>query len=168
MADFILGGPASPPASGDPAAATGRRLQARFEGGGTESVAQVADALKATMTDDCGVFRDGAGLARARASVRALRQRYQETRVRDTSRRFNTDLLGALETEHLLRFSEVIVEGALARTESRGAHFRTDHPTRDDQNWLKHTLAFRTEDGGHELRYKPVKITRFQPEERKY
>ena len=68
----------------------------------------------------------------------------------------------------MLEFSELIVDGALARQESRGAHFRNDFPTRDDNNWMKHTLAFRTEDGGHELRYKPVTITRYQPEERKY
>ena len=73
-----------------------------------------------------------------------------------------------LELSNMLEYSELIVDGGLARQESRGAHFRTDFPTRDDENWLVHTLAFRTDDGGHELRYKPVTITRFQPEERKY
>ena len=61
-----------------------------------------------------------------------------------------------------------ILDGAMERQESRGAHFRNDFPTRDDNNWLKHTLAFRTEDGGHELRYKPVTITRFEPKPRTY
>ena len=68
----------------------------------------------------------------------------------------------------MLEYSELIVDGGLERQESRGAHFRTDFPKRNDVDWLKHTLAFRTDDGGHELRYKPVTITRFQPEERKY
>jgi succinate dehydrogenase / fumarate reductase flavoprotein subunit len=78
------------------------------------------------------------------------------------------NLLEVLELDNMLEYSELIVDGGLAREESRGAHFRTDHAKRDDESWLKHTLVFRTEDGGHVLRYKPVTITRFQPEERKY
>jgi succinate dehydrogenase/fumarate reductase flavoprotein subunit len=87
----------------------------------------------------------------------------------DTSTRFNTDVLGALETEHLLTFSELIVAGALARTESRGAHFRTDFPKRDDEKWLKHTLAYQTSDGP-KLSYKSVFIDweKYPPQERKY
>ena len=73
----------------------------------------------------------------------------------------------AIELGHLLEIAEVIVAGAINRTESRGAHWRTDHPKRDDENWLKHTLAWRT-DEGVKFDYKPVVITRFQPEERKY
>lgn len=142
-----------------------------FDGTGSESVAAVADALKETMTDDCGVFRDAAGLERARTSLAELRRRYRQTRVRDQSRRFNTDLLGALETEHLLMFSEVIVEGALARRESRGAHYRTDFPARDDEQWLHHTLAFPQGEGNPpRLAYRPVRVDweRYPPQERKY
>ncbi|HSR47341.1 MAG TPA: FAD-binding protein [Anaerolineales bacterium] len=171
MAEFILGGAAATPAAGDPAASVGRRLQAMFDGTGSESVAAVADALKETMTDDCGVFRDAAGLERARTSLAELRRRYRQTRVRDQSRRFNTDLLGALETEHLLMFSEVIVEGALARRESRGAHYRTDFPARDDEQWLHHTLAFPQGEGNPpRLAYRPVRVDweRYPPQERKY
>jgi succinate dehydrogenase / fumarate reductase flavoprotein subunit len=89
-------------------------------------------------------------------------------RVVDGRKSFNLNLLDALELSNMLEYSELIVSGAIEREECRGAHYRTDHEKRDDEKWLKHTLAFRTEDGGHELRYKPVEITRFQPEERKY
>jgi succinate dehydrogenase / fumarate reductase flavoprotein subunit len=104
----------------------------------------------------------------AQSKLKELRDRFARTRVVDQGKRFNMNLLEALELSNMLEFSELIVDGALVREESRGAHYRTDHAKRDDENWLKHTMAFRTEDGGHELRYKPVQITRFQPEERKY
>jgi succinate dehydrogenase / fumarate reductase flavoprotein subunit len=81
--------------------------------------------------------------------------------------RFNTELLDAIELGNMLDFVEVIVVGGLARAESRGAHSRTDYPKRDDANWLKHTLAWKTE-AGVRLDYKPVVITRFKPEERKF
>jgi succinate dehydrogenase/fumarate reductase flavoprotein subunit len=89
----------------------------------------------------------------------------------DKSRCFNTDLLATLETDHLLAFSELIVAGALARTESRGAHARTDFPKRDDEDWLKHTLAHLAAPGEPpSLSYKPVTIDweKYPPQERKY
>jgi succinate dehydrogenase / fumarate reductase flavoprotein subunit len=88
----------------------------------------------------------------------------------DKSRRFNTDLLTALETQHLVDFSEVIVAGALARKESRGAHSRTDFKQRDDEHWLKHTLAHKNGDDGPRLSYKDVTIDweRYPPQKRKY
>ena len=87
----------------------------------------------------------------------------------DKSRRFNTDLLSGLETEHLVTFSEVVVAGALARPESRGAHSRTDYPERDDENWLKHTVAHKDE-GGPRFSYKNVNIDydRYPPQKRQY
>jgi len=88
----------------------------------------------------------------------------------DTGKQFNTDVLAALETEHLLTFSEVIVAGGLARTESRGAHYRTDYPKRDDESWIKHTMAHKAEDGKPVLSYKSVNIDweKYPPQERKY
>ena len=88
----------------------------------------------------------------------------------DKTSRFNTDVLAAIETEHLLIFSEVIVEGALNRTESRGAHWRTDFPRRDDDDWLKHTVAHKGEDGTPVLSYKTVNIDwdKYPPQVRKY
>ena len=100
------------------------------------------------MTRNVGVFRTGERLEMALSDINALQQRYRYARITDHGKRFNTDLLAALETEHLLTFAELIVVGALARTESRGAHFRTDFPKRDDEQWMKHTLAFRNGDGG--------------------
>jgi succinate dehydrogenase / fumarate reductase flavoprotein subunit len=85
----------------------------------------------------------------------------------DPGRIYNTDLLNALETDNLIELSEVVVSGALARQESRGAHARRDYKTRDDTNWLKHTLAYRTADGPR-LEYIPVTISLWNPVERKY
>ena len=123
------------------------------------------------MTDNCGIFRDEARLERAMADVKELQTRFKQARVMDQSRRFNTDLLTTIETDHLLNFSEVIVAGALARTESRGAHARTDFPKRDDETWLKHTLAYPAGPGEPpRLDYKPVTIDweKYPPQERKY
>jgi succinate dehydrogenase / fumarate reductase flavoprotein subunit len=108
-------------------------------------------------------------MEKALADVRELRARYRNARIMDTGKRFNTDLLGALETEHLLDFSEVIVASGLARPESRGAHYRTDYPKRNDEEWLRHTVAHKAE-GGPILSYRPVTIfwDRFPPQERKY
>ena len=100
---------------------------------GKESIDKIADELKTTMTINCGVFRDGEKLQIALQDIKRLQERFAHAPIRDKSSRFNTDVLGALETEHLLDFSEVIVAGAIARTECRGAHWRTDHPARDDR-----------------------------------
>ena len=85
----------------------------------------------------------------------------------DKGKKFNTDLLEALELGYLLDLAYVTAASALNRTESRGGHAREDYPNRDDVNWLKHTLAFQS-DSGVEFRYKPVTITKYQPQERKY
>jgi succinate dehydrogenase / fumarate reductase flavoprotein subunit len=145
-----------------------RDLGQLFDGEGSEKVSAIREELKETMTYQVGVYRNGEDTAQAQKKIAELRKRFARVRVKDRRENFNVNLFEVLELSHMLEFSELIVSGAITREESRGAHFRTDHPTRDDQNWLKHTLAFRTEDGGHELRYKPAKITRFQPEERKY
>jgi succinate dehydrogenase / fumarate reductase, flavoprotein subunit len=171
MATFVLEGAALAPLPADTARNARRRLSRYQEGERKESVEAVAQELKSTMTENCGVFREAVGLARARDEIGQLRRRYAGARVMDRSRAFNTDLLAALETEHLLTFSEVIVAGAEARSESRGAHFRTDFPRRDDERWLQHTLAFKgREDEPPRLDYRPVRIDweRHPPQERKY
>jgi succinate dehydrogenase / fumarate reductase flavoprotein subunit len=145
-----------------------RDMQELFDGDGSESLSDIREELKQTMTLKVGVYRDAEDMKPAQAKLRELRSRFAKTRVEDKGKNFNVNLLEAMGLSNMLEFSELILDGGLEREESRGAHFRTDHPTRDDDNWLRHTMAFRTEDGGHELRYKPVKITRFQPEERKY
>ena len=169
IADFIKNGAALPPISGDPAAGQRQRMQKLLDNPGTESVDKIAEALKKTMTNNCGIYREEAKLQVALKDVKALQARFQHVQVMDKSSRFNTDLLTAVETEHLLNFSEVLVAGALARTESRGAHSRTDFKKRDDTDWLKHTVAHKGEDGPV-LSYKSVNIDwdRYPPQERKY
>jgi len=170
MAEFVQGGATLYPVSGDPAEQNRRRVQRLLERPANgENVEDIAQALKTTMTNNCGIFRSAQGMAQALESVKALQRHFQHAPVMDKSRRFNTDLLAAIETEHLLTFSEVIVVGALNRTESRGAHARTDFPKRDDENWLKHTVAHPGEDGPV-LSYKGVNIDweKYPPQERKY
>jgi succinate dehydrogenase / fumarate reductase flavoprotein subunit len=169
IAEFIRGGAELAPISGDPAEQNERRIKDMIDNPGTESVEVISQELKTIMTDNCGIFRDEDRLLVAQEKVAELQGRFKDARVMDKSRRFNTDLLTAIETDHLLCFSEVIVAGALARKESRGAHARTDFPKRDDENWLKHTLVTKTEDGPS-LSYKPVYIDwdRYPPQERKY
>jgi len=140
-------------------------LLSRTEG---ESIARIRDALQQEMMDNASVFRTGQGLKQALAVIGTLQERYGRAKIEDHGRRFNTDLLEALELGFLLDLAEATAASALNRTESRGAHSREDFPNRDDRNWLKHTLIYRREGGRHEFRYKPVQITRFQPKERKY
>lgn len=135
-----------------------------------ENIASLAEELKWNMTDNCGIFRDDEKLKLCLDTINSLQERFQTAEVMDKSSRFNTDVLMGLETENLLTFSEVIVAGALARTESRGAHSRTDFKKRDDDTWLKHTIASRNDDGRPDLTYKEVNIDweRYPPQERKY
>ncbi len=123
--------------------------------------------LQSAMFDECGVFRTKKGLQHVARLIEHLKLRYCQARVEDGGKVFNTDLLDAWEVGYLLDCAEATVAGALARTESRGGHFREDYPERDDTNWLKHTLTYQAE-GRPFLRSKPVTITRFQPKPRTY
>jgi succinate dehydrogenase / fumarate reductase flavoprotein subunit len=134
---------------------------------GGECVADIRRELQETMMDNVGVFRVEDQIKAAVDKIRELQERYRQVSIQDRSRKFNTELLEAIELGYLLDLSEVTAESALARKESRGAHSREDYPERDDGNWLKHTLAYRT-GKGVELRYKPVTITRFEPKPRTY
>lgn len=169
ISEFLRDGAKLAPLAGDPAVRSERRIKDLFDNPGTESVEVISQELKTNMTDNCGIFRDENRLQVAQKKVAELMVRFEGARVMDKSHRFNTDLLTAIETAHLLGFSEVIIAGALERKESRGAHSRTDFPKRDDENWLKHTLARKT-DGGPSLSYKSVYIDwdRYPPQERKY
>ena len=132
-----------------------------------ESVATIRHELADVMMDNVGVYRDGKLLTEALSRVRALRERYGAVSITDCGAVFNTELLEANEPGYLLDLAEVTVVGALARTESRGAHSREDYPERDDKKWLKHTLAYQGTKGPS-LKYKPVSITRFEPKPRTY
>jgi succinate dehydrogenase / fumarate reductase flavoprotein subunit len=132
-----------------------------------EPPAAVRADLQATMNDYAAIVRSAAGLEEGQRRLRDLQERFKAVRPDDRSDSFNTDLLETLETGYLLDIAEALTASAHARTESRGAHFRQDFPDRNDAEWLKHSLARRT-DQGIELRYKPVRITQFQPKARTY
>ena len=149
-------------------AAARDEIEVLYAGDGSEDLNAIRDELKETMTYQVGVYRCAEDMQQAQHTIKGLRERFRKVQLKDRGKQFNLNLLETLELSNMLEYSELIIDGGLAREESRGAHFRSDFSTRDDVNWLRHTLAFRTDDGGHELRYKPVTITRFQPEERKY
>jgi succinate dehydrogenase / fumarate reductase flavoprotein subunit len=134
---------------------------------GGESAADIRRELQEVMMDKVGVFRIEEQIQAAVDKVHQLQERYQRVSLKDKDTRFNTELLEAIELGYLLDLAEATAVSALARQESRGAHSREDFPERDDANWLKHTLAYRT-DKGVELKYKPVSITRFEPKPRTY
>jgi succinate dehydrogenase / fumarate reductase flavoprotein subunit len=147
------------------------RLVSRIRALKTRKAGIKADAIRKAMqrlmTNYCSVFRNETDLERALAELRDLKEQYGETIIDNRGTAFNTDLTEALELGSLLGLAETILVSALARKESRGAHYREDYPARDDDNWLKHTLVQKTPNGPR-IFYKPVTITRFQPTERTY
>lgn len=152
----------------DPDAGVRRQLDNLLNGSGREKAAQIGRELRKVMMDDVGVFRTEEGLKQAVEKVRELRERYKQVRVSDGGKIFNTELLNTWELGCLLDAALVTAVSALERKESRGAHAREDYPRRDDENWLKHTLAWLNEDGSVRLDYKPVVITQYAPKERVY
>ena len=139
---------------------------------GNERVAEIRRAMQETMDMNAQVYRNEETLTQALTDIKALQARYRNVGIQDKGRRYNTDLLEAIELGFLLDLAETLVVGALARKESRGGHAREDYQSRDDENFMVHTMAYREEnpDGtsGVRLDYKPVVVTRYQPMERKY
>jgi succinate dehydrogenase / fumarate reductase flavoprotein subunit len=139
---------------------------------GSERVAVLRKAMQETMDLNAQVYRNEATLKQALADVQELRRRYRNVSIQDKGVRYNTDLLEAIELGFLLDLAELVVIGAIERKESRGGHAREDYPTRDDVNFMRHTMAYRRPTGEGEddvvLDYKPVVVTRYQPMERKY
>jgi succinate dehydrogenase / fumarate reductase flavoprotein subunit len=134
-----------------------------------ETQEHIRSELRDMMMERVGVVRSAESLEAASQKLVELKERYQTVRLMDRTRTFNTELMEVIELGNLLDCAEATIAGALARKESRGAHYRTDFEKRDDVNFLSHTLAYRSETpGAPELRYKPVVITEFQPKERKY
>ncbi|MFF4112334.1 succinate dehydrogenase flavoprotein subunit [Streptomyces sp. NPDC001714] len=139
---------------------------------GNERVATLRRELQETMDANVMVFRTEQTIKTAVEKIAELRERYKNVSIQDKGRRFNTDLLEAIELGNLLDLAEVMAVSALARKESRGGHYREDYPNRDDVNFMRHTMAYREvgDDGAESIRldYKPVVQTRYQPMERKY
>ncbi|WP_432080329.1 succinate dehydrogenase flavoprotein subunit [Streptomyces sp. WAC 04229] len=139
---------------------------------GTERVATLRRELQECMDANVMVFRTEQTIKTAVEKIAELRARYKNVSIQDKGRRFNTDLLEAVELGNLLDLAEVMAVSALARKESRGGHYREDFPNRDDVNFMRHTMAYREvgDDGAESIRldYKPVVQTRYQPMERKY
>ncbi len=133
-----------------------------------ESSADIRTQLQNEMFDKAFVVRSEEGLASMETSLQDLRERYDVLGVQDKGSVYNTDLMETVELGYLLDCAEAMVHAARARTESRGAHFREDHPLRDDVDWLKHTLSYRNQDGSIHQEYKPVKMGPYVPMERKY
>lgn len=144
-----------------------RRLAEIFRKEGTEKPPVIRDELRLIMNEKAWIYRRGDQLQSALKEIRELRKRFKNVRVEDKGKSFNTGFLSVLQLDFMLELAEVTVASALPRTESRGAHSRLDYPKRDDQNWLKHTLAYYTKDGPR-LEYAPVTITKWQPVARTY
>lgn len=128
---------------------------------------EVRDPLADMMQEKVGVFRNGDDLKEAKKVIDGLKDKFQDVYVSDKGRTFNQSLIHTLETGFLLDLADCMVVGAVARTESRGAHSRTDFPDRDDENWLKHTLSY-LEDGDVRLDYSEVTFTKYEPQVRTY
>lgn len=125
------------------------------------------DEMKALMTFQVGIFRKESDFLSAREKIRELKKRLKRISPKQKGLAFNYELIQYLELSGMIHLAEVIVEGAVARKESRGSHFRVDFPNRNDEHWLRHTMAFKTAEGV-KLDYKKVTITSYPPKERTY
>jgi len=135
---------------------------------GRERIADLRDAMQKTMEQSAGIYRTAASLQQGVDEIRRLQDRYADLGIEDQSRTFNTERTAALELSFLLDIAEAMVNAALRREESRGAHQRTDFPKRDDRRFLAHSLVYRNADGSARVEYLPVTITRWPPAERVY
>jgi succinate dehydrogenase / fumarate reductase flavoprotein subunit len=146
---------------------THQQFDALLNNDGKEQAADIATEMQSVMNDYVGVFRTEEGMLSAKDKIQELKDRFKHVKVDDRGKTFNTELLNTWELGNLLDLAEVTTVSAIARKESRGAHARDDFTKRDDNDWLKHTLAWQRDDEV-ELRYKPVVFTKFQPKERVY
>jgi fumarate reductase flavoprotein subunit len=135
---------------------------------GAERISAIRDEMQATMEDAAGIYRSGPAMVKGLDTLGELQGRIGKVGIADTSRSFNTELLAALELANMLDIGECILQSGLQREESRGAHQRTDHPSRDDQRFLLHQLVHREPDGAARVEPLPVTITRWPPGERIY
>jgi succinate dehydrogenase / fumarate reductase flavoprotein subunit len=134
---------------------------------GEYRINQIREQFQDCMTEYCGVFRTAELMQQGLEQLRQICQRYQQIRLDDQSSQWNTEIIEALELRSLMVVGEMILSGALQRQESRGAHYREDFPQRDDENFLRHTLAYYSA-AGVEIQSMPVNLSLFAPQERKY
>jgi len=146
------------------------RLEAGLlhKSGGRERIATIRTEMQSTMERSAGIYREQKLLKEGAAKLRELQERFRDVQLDDHSRTFNTELESALELGFMLDVAETMMQCALHRTESRGAHQRTDYPARDDAKFLAHSLVVRSPDGTPRVEYHPVTITRWPPAERVY
>ena len=144
-----------------------QRIEALYKSDGNEKYVIIKASLNKVMDSEVGIFREASALKEALNEVKTLQNKYKRIKLNYTGKRANLSLGWTLELKGSLDVAEAIVTGALAREESRGSHFRTDFPKRDDTGWLKHTLAYFMPEGVR-LDYKHVNISLFEPKERKY
>jgi succinate dehydrogenase / fumarate reductase flavoprotein subunit len=156
-----------PPVALDPIEPVEGRLEKLLSHPGKEKVDPLRRRLQSLMMEVGSVFRSEAGLKKGMEEIRSLKEAYREIGVVDKGKKFNYELMEAIELGHGLDLSEAILFSALHRKESRGAHFREDFPGRADGYYLKHTFLSESPKGLR-VKYKPVKITRFQPQARVY
>ena len=144
-----------------------KQIEEIFQRPGTENYNDIRNEMKDTMMEKCGVFRDDEKLTDCLQQVRTLQARYKKGRITDKGKIFNSELYEIIELGNMLKMAEIITAGALNRKESRGGHYRTDFPKRDDESFLHHTLIAQD---GEELKLdkKPVIITKYPPKERTY
>jgi fumarate reductase flavoprotein subunit len=135
---------------------------------GTEHAPTLRRKMGEAMEEGVGIYRDAEGLARACATIADLRARLPKVGLEDRSAVYNTELTQRLELEGMLEVAQTMAEAAQARTESRGAHQRLDHPERDDLGFLRHSLAYRSGDGPPRIDWRDVTITRSAPAARVY
>jgi len=154
--------------STDDAARALKEIEFVLKNNGNESVTKLRDELQTTMSDNAGAFRTEETLLKAKEKIKELRQRYKNIRIKDKSKIFNTELQEAIEFGHMLDYSAFIVESAIARKESRGAHYREDYQKRDDENFLKHTMGYMDEEGHIRLDYMQVTLGKHELKERTY
>ncbi|MDR2639590.1 MAG: FAD-dependent oxidoreductase [Helicobacteraceae bacterium] len=154
-------------ASADDAGVFLDEIRKLLHSSGAESAAALRSSLQTSMTQNAGVFRNRASLEKQTEIINDLRDRFSRIRISDKSSAFNTELQEALELGHMLDYSALIVAGALAREESRGAHCREDFTARDDERFLRHTFGY-LNGGKTRLEYAPVTIGEYKPEARKY